>query len=62
MNDTVVTFTNNKRYTKVNEYKAFLIEEDSTKSIRYEEKLIEYDEDYESYDLYLEWDGSETFY
>jgi len=42
----------NKRYTKVDEYEALLIEEDSTESIEYEERLINYDEDYESYDLY----------
>ena len=53
INDTAITPTDNKKYTKVDEYKAFLTEEDSTKSIEYEERLIDYDEDYESYDSYL---------
>ncbi len=58
--DTAVIPTDNKRYTKVNEYEALLDEEKN--GIKYEEKLIDYDEDYESYDPYLDWDGSETFY
>src|SRR6266498_3871879 len=58
--DTAVTPVNNKRYTKVDEYEAFLDEEEN--GIEYEEKLIDYDEDYESYDPYLDWDGPETFY
>ena len=37
-------------------------EKNSIKSIEYEERLIDYDEDYESYNPYLDWDGSETFY
>src|SRR6266540_4266055 len=48
MEDTAVTPTDNKRYTKVDEYEAFLDEEKN--SIEYKEKLIDYDEDYESYD------------
>ena len=60
MEDIAVTPTDNKRYTKVNEYEALLDEEEN--GIEYEEKLIDYDEDYESYDLYLDWDRPETFY
>ncbi len=60
MEDTAVTFTDNKRYTKVDEYEALLDEEEN--SIEYEEKLIDYDEDYESYDLYLDWNRPEVFY
>ncbi len=52
MNDIAVILTDNKRYTKVDEYEALLVEENSTKSIKYEERLIDYDEDYESYDSY----------
>ena len=58
--DTAVTPTDNKRYTKVDEYEALLDEEEN--GIEYEEKLIDYDEDYESYDPYLDWDGPETLY
>ena len=54
--------TDNKRYTKVDEYEALLVEEDSTENIKYKERLINYDKDYESYDLYLDWNGPETFY
>ncbi len=60
MNDTVVTLINNKRYTKVDEYEALLTKEEN--GIEYEEKLIDYDEDYESYDPYLDWNRLETFY
>ena len=60
MNDTAVTSIDNKRYTKVDEYEALLVEEKN--NIEYEEKLIDYDEDYKSYDPYLDWDGPETFY
>ncbi len=60
MKDTTVTPTDNKRYTKVDEYEALLEEEEN--GIEYEEKLIDYDEDYESYDLYQNWDGPETVY
>ena len=59
MNDTAITPTSNKRYTKVDEYEALLTEEEN--GIKYKEKLIDYDEDYESYDLYLDWDRSEIF-
>ena len=62
MNNTAVTLTDNKKYTKVNEYETLLAEEDSTKSIEYEKRLIDYDEDYKDYDPYLDWDRSETFY
>jgi len=62
MNDTAVTPTNNKRYIKVDEYEALLAEEKSTESIEYEKRLIDFDEDYESYDPYLDWDGPEIFY
>ena len=55
-----VTPTDNKRYTKVDEYEALLDEEEN--GIEYKEKLIDYDEDYESYNPYLDWDGSEIFY
>ncbi len=54
--------TDNKRYVKVDEYEALLAEKNGTESIEYEKRLINYDEDYESYDLYLDWDGLETFY
>ncbi len=60
MEDTAVILTDNKRYTKVDEYETLLDEEEN--DIEYEEKLIDYDEDYESYDPYLDWDGPETFY
>ena len=59
--DTAVTPTNNKRYTKLDEYEALLDEEENS-IIEYEERLMDYDEDYESYDPYLDWDGLETFY
>ncbi len=42
----------NKRYTKINKYEALLAEEKN--NIEYEEKLIDYDKDYESYDPYLD--------
>ena len=54
INDTTVIPTSNKRYTKVDEYEALLTEEENTESIEYEEKLIDYDEDYEGYDPYLD--------
>ena len=60
MKDTAVTLTDNKRYTKVDKYEALLDEEEN--GIKYKEKLIDYDEDYKSYDLYLDWDWSEIFY
>ncbi len=60
MEDMAVTPTDNKRYTKVNEYEALLDEKEN--GIKYEEKLIDYDEDYESYDLYLNLDRPETSY
>ncbi len=60
MEDTAVTSVDNKRYTKVDEYEALLDEEEN--GIKYEERLIDYDKDYESYDPYLDWDGPETFY
>ena len=63
MNDTAITLTDNKRYIKVDEYEALLAEEkNNTESIEYEERLIDYDENYESYDLYLDWDGLEILY
>ncbi len=62
MNDTVIISTNNKRYTKVDEYEVLLAEEDSTESIEYEERLIDFDKDYETYDPYLNWKGPEIFY
>ena len=52
--------TNNKRYTKIDEYEAFLMKEEN--SFEYEERLIDYSEDYENYDPYLDWDGPGTFY
>ena len=55
-------FIDNKRYTKVNKYEVFLAKKNSTESIEYEERLIDYDEDYESYDSYLDWDGPKIFY
>ncbi len=58
--DTAVIPTNNKRYTKVDEYEALLDEEEN--GVEYIEKLIDYDEDYESYDPYLDWNGLEIFY
>ncbi len=60
MKDIAVTPTDNKRYTKVNKYKALLTEEEN--GIEYEERLIDYNEDYESYNPYLDWNGLETFY
>ncbi len=60
MKDTAVTLTDNKRYIRVDEYEAFLIEEEN--GIEYEERLIDFDEDYKNYDSYLDWDGSGTFY
>ena len=62
MNNIAVIPTDNKKYTKVKEYEAFLAEENSTESIEYKERLIDYDKDYESYNPYLDWDGLETFY
>ena len=62
-NDTAITPTDNNRYTKVNEYEILLVEEEnSVESIEYKERLIDYDEDYESYDPYLDWHGSEISY
>ena len=58
MKNTAVTPTDNKRYTKVDEYEALLDEEEN--GVKYVKKLIDYDENYESYDLYL--DEPETFY
>ena len=58
--DIAVTPTDNKRYIKVDKYEALLDEEEN--GIEYEERLIDFDEDYESYDLYLDWDRSEIFY
>ncbi len=60
MEDTAVVPTDNKRYSRVNEYEALLDAEEN--AIKYEEKLVDYDEDYESYDPYLDWDGPEIFY
>jgi len=55
MNDTAVTPTDNKRYTKVDKYEALLVEEENgIESIKYKERLIDYDKDYESYNLYLD--------
>ncbi len=65
MNDMVITLTNNKRYIKVNKYEALFAEKDSnksTESIEYEERLIEYEKDYETYDLYQNWDRLEISY
>jgi len=62
MNDTAVIPIDNKRYTKVDEYEALLTKENDTENIEYEERLIDYDENYESYDPYLNWDGPEIFY
>ncbi len=58
--ETAVTPTDNKRYIKVDEYEALLNEKEN--GIEYEEKLIDYDEDYESYDPYLDWNRPEIFY
>ncbi len=57
-----VISTDNKRYTKVDEYKALLAEEENIENIEYKERLIDYDKDYENYDPYLDWDRPETFY
>ncbi len=63
MNVIAVTLTNNKRYTKVDEYEALLTEKESIiKEVEYEERLIDYDKDYKSYDPYLDWNGLETSY
>ncbi len=58
--DTAVTPIDNKRYIKVDKYEALLTEEEN--NIEYEERLIDFDEDYESYDPYLDWDRSGTFH
>jgi len=52
----VVILTDNKRYTKIDEYEALLKKKkkNSIKSVEYEEKLIKYNEDYESYNSYLD--------
>ncbi len=60
MKNTAVILIDNKRYTKVDEYEALFTEEKN--GIEYVERLIDYDKDYESYDPYLDWSGSETFY
>ncbi len=52
MNDTVVTSTNNKKYIKIDEYKALFIKEKSNENVEYKKRLIDYDKNYESYDLY----------
>ncbi len=62
INNTAVIPTDNKRYTKVDKYKALLAKENSIESIEYKKWLIDYNEDYESYDSYLNWDESEIFY
>ncbi len=62
MNDIAVIPTNNKRYTKVDEYEVLLTEEDSAENIKYKERLIDYEENYEDYDPYLDWHESEIFY
>jgi len=46
MENTAITSTDNKRYTKVNEYEVLFNEEKN--SIKYIKKLINYDEDYEA--------------
>ncbi len=58
MKDTAVILTDNKRYIRVDEYEALLDAEEE--GIEYEERLIDFDENYESYDLYL--DGPGAFY
>ncbi len=64
MKDIAVVPTNNKRYIKVNEYETLLAEEEENgiKNVEYEERLIDYDENYKSYDLYLEWNRPKIFY
>ncbi len=62
MNDITVILINNKRYMKVDEYEALFVEEDSTESVEYKERLIDYNKDYESYDPYQDWNRSEIFY
>ena len=52
MEEIAVTPTDNKRYTKVDKYEAFLMEEEN--GIEYEERLIDFDKDYKSYDPYLD--------
>ena len=52
MKDIAVIPTDNKRYTRVDKYKAFLTEKEN--GIEYEERLIDFDEDYKSYDPYLD--------
>jgi len=52
MKNTAVILTNNKRYTRVDEYETFLMEEEN--GIEYEERLIDFDKDYESYNPYLD--------
>ena len=73
MEDTAITLTDNKRYTKVDEYEALFDEKENgieyeafltekENGIEYEERLIDFDEDYESYDPYLDWNRSGIFY
>jgi len=49
-------FIGDSHHTKVDEYEALLAEEeeDNIESIKYKKRLIDYDEDYENYDLYLD--------
>ncbi len=58
VNDTAVIPISNKRYIKIDEYETLLAKENSTESIKYKERLIDYEDD----DLYLGWDRSEIFY
>ncbi len=60
--DMAVTLTDNKRYTKINKYEVLLVEEDGLESIEYEERLIEYEKNYEDYNPYLDWEGPRTSY
>ncbi len=55
MNDMAIVSNDNKKYIKVNEYEALLVEGNNnnlTKSIKYEERLVKYEEDYKGFDSY----------
>ncbi len=55
MKDIAVTFTDNKRIIKINEYKALFTEKNNNnaiKSIKYKKRLINYEENYEKFILY----------
>ncbi len=65
MTDIMVTSIDNKRYIKIDEYEAFLTKKNSnnsTESIEYKERLIEYEKDYKGFNSYQNWNRLEIFY